>query len=340
MRRALRIWAGLWLAAAGLAAASPAAAESGEVAAIRRELSAAAARDGASSPRLLPLLDRLAAAEFRDGDLAAALASRRRALKLAVAAFGTEAPATAEATAALALLQIERQRYLDAEGLLIVARRRLGDTTPASIPVLSGLARIALARGDPARARPLAERAVALMTAQREPRSAEPLRVLGAVDAAERRFDDGVAVLNRALAFDRARRDPLELARSLAALGGVYLRADRFAEALPPLEEAAALDQETLGPNHPAIADDFHDLAIACEGLKRAGEARRLLAAAIALLERGDGRNSPRLAFAELELSRLQRETGDGEAADASFARARRILNAAEDEERERERRL
>jgi tetratricopeptide (TPR) repeat protein len=237
-------------------------------------------------------------------------------------------------------LQIERQRYLDAEGLLIVARRRLGDTTPASIPVLSGLARIALARGDPARARPLAERAVALMTAQREPRSAEPLRVLGAVDAAERRFDDGVAVLNRALAFDRARRDPLELARSLAALGGVYLRADRFAEALPPLEEAAALDQETLGPNHPAIADDFHDLAIACEGLKRAGEARRLLAAAIALLERGDGRNSPRLAFAELELSRLQRETGDGEAADASFARARRILNAAEDEERERERRL
>ncbi len=80
MRRALRIWAGLWLVAAGLAAASPAAAESGEAAAIRRELSAAAARDGASSPRLLPLLDRLAAAEFRDGDLAAALASRRRAL--------------------------------------------------------------------------------------------------------------------------------------------------------------------------------------------------------------------------------------------------------------------
>ena len=346
MRRAagIAIYLGLMLAGTGSAAgADP---SSAMIAGIRRALAAEAAQEGADSPYLLPLLEQLAAAQFREGDLAEATEAHRRMLKIAIAAFGTEATTTAEAMTSLAAIEIERQRYFDAEPLLIVARNiltaQLGAESQALIPVLTGLARIALARGEVAVAKVDAERAAGLMAANKFPRSSEPLRVLGAVYAAERRFEAGIAELKQAIAFDRAKPDPdnIETARSLAELGDLYLRAGEYTEALAHLEEAAAIDQERLGPYHPVLADDFHDIAIAYDGLKEPGRARDILLAAINVLEHGSGKNSPRLAFALLELSRVYRQLHKDAAADAAFARARSLLDAAEDEDRRRERRV
>ena len=70
----------------------------------------------------------------------------------------------------------------------------------------------------------------------------------------------------------------------------------------------------------------------------RGEEAHRALMAALDVLERGAGRETPRVAYAELELSRLYRQEGDNAAADAAFKDARRILNKAEAEEHKRER--
>ena len=56
------------------------------------------------------------------------------------------------------------------------------------------------------------------------------------------------------------------------------------------------------------------------------------------MLERGAGKETPRVAYAELELARLYRQQGNAAAADAAFKDARRILNKAEAEEHRRER--
>jgi hypothetical protein len=64
------------------------------------------------------------------------------------------------------------------------------------------------------------------------------------------------------------------------------------------------------------------------------------LNAALAILERGAGRETVRVAYTELELGRLHREQGRGDEAEAAFRDARRILNKAEAEERRREREL
>ena len=65
------------------------------------------------------------------------------------------------------------------------------------------------------------------------------------------------------------------------------------------------------------IADDLHDLGLAYAALHREGAARAAFTAAIDVLERGAGKETPRVAYAELELSRLYRQQGNAAAADA-----------------------
>jgi tetratricopeptide (TPR) repeat protein len=244
------------------------------------------------------------------------------------------------------MLDIDRRAYLDAEPLLITAERTLSARTDADHPAMAtihaGLARIALARGDLKLAETQARQAVAIARRNPHGRSAEPLRALGAVLAGEKLFDEAQTVLVEALAQDRRQHgsDGLDTARSLSQLANLYLRQGRAASALPILQEAAAIDQARLGPTHPFVADDLHDLGLAYDALERKSEARRAFIAAIAVLEEGAGRNTVRVAYAETELSRLYRQAGDEEAAETAFRNARRILNKEEAEEHRRERRV
>jgi tetratricopeptide (TPR) repeat protein len=321
------------------------AADGGLVSGLSRALASEENRSGAESPHLLPLLDQLAGAQFDDGALAQAAESRRRALKIALATYGSQSTDAADAMTALAEIDILRHDYLGAEPLLTVAANvlsaRLGAGNPALSQPLSGLARLALARGDVRLAATLASRANSV--AARDPsRSTEPLRVLGAVYAAEQRFDAGEAMLRQALARDRRTHGDagVETARSLAQLGNLLLRAKRFAKALPPIEEALAIDQANLGPTHPLIADDFCDLGLTYAGLNRDAEGTQVLAYAIGLLEQGSGRDTARLAYANLDLAGVLREMGYNDAADAAFAEGKRILDEAGHDEREHEREL
>src|SRR5438067_11222824 len=126
---------GLWLIAAALIAAAPAPAEDSAAARLTHALAIGETRDGRTSPYLLPVIEELAQLRRRDGALGEAVALRRRALDIAVATFGSDSPSTAEAMAALALIDIELRRYLDAEPLLIIAERVLGARVAADHPV-------------------------------------------------------------------------------------------------------------------------------------------------------------------------------------------------------------
>jgi serine/threonine-protein kinase len=332
----------VWFLAA-IAIPSAGDADAGMASRPSRAFDPAQAREDADSPALLPLLEARAQARWRAGDLAQVTMLRRRALRIALAAFGPGSPATAQAIADLARAHIERRRWLDAEPLLIIAAR-----IPISAKeygrgatIFAGLARVALARGDADAALAWAGRA--LERARRDPRyaSAEPLRAFGAALATLERFEEARRALDEALALDRHRHGPeaAETARSLSQLGNLYLRWDRPEDALAPLQHAAAIDQMRLGPAHPFVADDLHDLGLAYEALNRPERAHRLFLAALAVLERGAGRNTPRVAYAELALSRIHRKLGDTAAAETARRDARRILIEAEAEERRRERR-
>lgn len=336
----------LWLVLGAAAASEPSATEHSELTRLAEALAATEAKEGPTSPYLLPLIEEIARFRLRQGDLAEAGELRRRALDIAIARFGSDSASAAEAMVLLALVAIDRRRYLDAEPLLIAAQITLEERVAPDHPViataLAALARVALARGDTAEAEKTARRAVEIASRNPHRRSTEPLRALGAALAAEERFAEATEVLHEALTEDRKHHGPdgIDTARSLAQLASAELRAHRFAEALPLIQQAVAIDQERLGPAHPLIADDLFDLGLVYDGLKRTTEARRAFATALAVLERGTGRETPRAAYVELELARIDRQDGNEAEADAASRDAKRILYKAEDEERRRERRV
>jgi tetratricopeptide (TPR) repeat protein len=324
-----------------LATAPSAAAEAGVVARLTHALASEEAESGRTSPHLLPVIDQLAAAQFRDGAFAEATALRRRALAIAIASFGCDSPGAAAAIAALARLDLDRQRYLDAEPLLIIAERVLaadpGGDAAALAAILADHARLASARGETGPAEAFARRAVAVARRNPQNHSTTPLRSLATVLIAEKRFADAEQTIEQALTQDRNEHGD-DAARSLSLLAHLRLRQGRPRDALPAIEQATAIDQRRLAPTHPFIADDLFDLALVYDALKRDVAAQRALIAARDTLERGGGRETPRVANVELELARLYRRRGENAAAEAAFRDARRILNKAEAEEHRRER--
>src|SRR6266446_9056810 len=199
---------------------------------------------------------------------------------------------------------------------------------------------IALARGDKDSARNLIERAVTIDEKTHSEDRSERLRTLGAVLAAEERFDESARVLRQAVALDREGTDELTTARSLSQLANTFLREKRFSDALPLVEEATAIDQSRLGATHTLIADDFYDLGLIYLETKRAPDAQKALETAASLLNRGAGRDTPRVAYIQLALARAAHEQGREEESSTLFTQAQRILNAAEEEGRKREREI
>jgi tetratricopeptide (TPR) repeat protein len=334
--------AALLLPVVAAAADLPAVLSRDTIAALSTSLAEAERRLGPVDPQLLAILDPLAQLQYRAAKIDRATELRRRALKIAVGAFGNESVPAARAMIALARLYIERQRYLDAEPLLIAAGNTLrGERHTESetlADILTGRAAIDLAEGRHKCARKLAEEAVAIGAHDNSVTHRRAMRLLGTVLANDGEFATSENTLRRVLALDRSANDGLGSARSLAALGNAYLRQKRFAEALPLLEQAAEIDQSRLGPTHPVIADDLYGVGLADLGLGRSAEGRTVLRAAVDLLNRGAGRGTPALAYVELALARADRQAGHNKEAQSRFADAQRILNAAADEDRERER--
>jgi tetratricopeptide (TPR) repeat protein len=341
--RAARIGAAaLALCAAAVACANSAAPPTDRGLALARSVTGAERRWGSSSPKLLPLLAKLAQIRFEEADFAAATALRRRAFTIAIAGFGADSATAAMAMAALAHLYVEQRRYLDAEPLLIVAANTLNQGPAAAAPLAAALAdraRVALARGENQCAEGLARRAAAIDQTAVGAVHSDRLRILGAVLVVEQKFGAAETALRRAVELDRAGGDQPATARSLAALADAYLRQQHFALALPAIEEATAIDQDRLSPLHALIAEDFDDLGLVYLGLERVADGARALRTSAAILERGTGRDTPVLGYVQLDLARAEHLLGHDGKAKALFAAARRILNAAEDEERDRQRR-
>jgi tetratricopeptide (TPR) repeat protein len=331
----------------GLGLALTAAAAPAETPATMRlaaTLAVTEAKQGKSSPALLPLIDALARAEFVTGALDTTTTLRRRALTIAITAYGSGAVRSAAAMTELAWAYLDQGRYLDAEPLLIAANRIFASRPDAPVAAkamaLAGRARVAVAHGDTDAAIAAARNAVSASPAKSR-ESITALRALAAALAAGHRVDEAEQVLRQALALDKEGHEPAGgTARTLSQMANLYLHADRAADALPLIEEATAIDQEQLGTDHPFIADDLHDLGLVYEALKRLSEARRVLGAALDRLERGGAGDTTRAGYTESDLSRVLGKMGDEDAAETAFRNARRILNKAEAEEHKRERKV
>jgi len=154
------------------------------------------------------------------------------------------------------------------------------------------------------------------------------LALLEQVAQAMDREDDGwsTAVAAEA-AIRRAGDDPRARADLLVALGHLQLASGRPGDALERYDTALDLRRAALPPEHLAIAEALLQSGVALDAGDRSRDAELHHAEALAMFERAVGTGHPFVARALLELGAAQYGDGDHGGAQASFARARLLLD-------------
>jgi tetratricopeptide (TPR) repeat protein len=107
--------------------------------------------------------------------------------------------------------------------------------------------------------------------------------------------DQGVAMLERALAIDRrtlGARHP-EAASTEANLAGMYLNTGRVDAAIRACRDAIAVFEETLGKNHPRVAQTAIILAYAYQAKGDRAQAEKMFRRALAIDEQAYGPHHP-----------------------------------------------
>ncbi len=119
------------------------------------------------------------------------------------------------------------------------------------------------------------------------------------------------------------------LATSLNNLATVYQAQWKFQEAETLLMRALAIDEKTLGPEHPATVISLSNLAVLYRYQGKYAEAEPLLKRALAIREKPLGPEHPDVATSIINLANLYRDQGKYAEAEALYQRALEILEKA-----------
>jgi eukaryotic-like serine/threonine-protein kinase len=122
-------------------------------------------------------------------------------------------------------------------------------------------------------------------------------------------------------AAERAEED-LARARALTSLGTLLQGMGQYGQAREHLEQALALQQQALGPEHPSILRALTNLGIVLEALGQHEQARTCQERALALAEKVLGPEHPHVAGLLNNLGNVLRELGQYEQARAHYERS------------------
>jgi tetratricopeptide (TPR) repeat protein len=200
---------------------------------------------------------------------------------------------------------------LDLLGEFQRVSRRFGVTDAALMSIFKTLGEKQVPPGDlDAKLTEIAARHLSLLK-QAEPAPADDAATRAlkgkAVAAIGRGDYDGAERLLRQASNDRA--EP-------------YKDADHVAEAEPRLKRALAMDEKTLGPEHPVVVADLNNLAVAYQRQGRLAEAESVLKRALAISEKTRGPGYPELSTTLDNLANVYQDQGRLAEAESLFKRA------------------
>jgi non-specific serine/threonine protein kinase/serine/threonine-protein kinase len=115
---------------------------------------------------------------------------------------------------------------------------------------------------------------------------------------------------------------PLTQARFMSSIGTVYRKLGLYEAAAPLLEEALALQDSVLEPDHPDVARSLNELGVLYSQLGRYADAEPIYRRALAIDEQVFGLDDTKVAVRLANLSDLCRELGRYEEAEALLQRA------------------
>lgn len=164
------------------------------------------------------------------------------------------------------------------------------------------------------------------------PALAPALRMLAWNGLSRRRFAEALPFAQRALSIaqNTSRDDPGEsIARSLAMLATIELELGRISDAFAHAQTALTLANETMGVEHPSIAEFEIDFALAASKHGDDTLAREHFARAIAMREAAMGAVDSEVGRALSGLAELELARGNHREAVAAATRAHDISRAA-----------
>lgn len=232
----------------------------------------------------------LAHVHFLLDDYGAAERLYREALSL------TESPLLREwITTELAMTLTNQGRGVEGEPL---QRQILADTTARAGPVsvdsaiaMMELARILVARGDPARAEPLLRDAQAILEAQAEPDRSRIATLKLSLGVALGDMDRHQEALQQFAEAFRIRREVFGVghARTVKVIELIifeYVALGAYDQAEPLAAQLARLTQDRVGADHPILAKALQRHAYVLQGAGRYAEAERLMRRAADIMQR------------------------------------------------------
>jgi tetratricopeptide (TPR) repeat protein len=183
--------------------------------------------------------------------------------------------------------------------------------------------------GQPAAARPLLERALAVYGPD-HPAAADVLSNLArgclmlGEPAAARQFIERAVTIDEAIYGPNHRR----VAVRLSILAKVHEQLGQPAVALPLLKRALDINESTYGPNHPAVAADLSILATVHKALGEPTSACPLFERALVIAETTYGPSHPFVAILLTNLASVHQDLGEPTAARPLLERAVAIAEA------------
>ncbi len=260
----------------------------------------------------------------------------------------------AETLAKLGEAQTTLGRLDEARSTLEAARdltRRVhGATSPELATVLGLLAETYRSQARVPEALPLAEEAVRLhraalaalpadrpppheraLTRRRQLDLAISLNMLGVINEASGRHDEGLPLIRRAIEIWRPRVSPgdPDLTAALNNLGVGLAELGRLQEAEPVLREVWLGRRERLGGAHPKVAMSACNLATVLTDLDQLAEAKDVASECLAVRQRAFPADHPLIAVAECILGDVLRWRGDLDGAERLYLSARDRLARA-----------
>ncbi len=262
-------------------------------AAIHAVKSAEASAKGKQDPGIADALDQLAEVHRKQGRPDQAEAPLIRAKDIRLSVFGPGSTEAAAALRRLGLLYLKRQRYADAEPLLKQALlwRQIARDEPDHPDVVQSLADLGILYlffdAHHAQAEPYLKQAIELEDAQAQQDKPSP-----------------------------------KLATWLNYLGSLYVKEERYAEALLVCERALAIDEEVLGKAHPEVATDVSNLAVLYQATGRLTEAEQAYQRARAIQQKTLGPNDLELVETTGQLAGLLHQQGRSQEAETLYRQA------------------
>ena len=275
-----------------------------------------------SEDELLTTLSVLADVYHAQGKYTQAEPLYKRSLSIAEKRFGLEHVATAHQLYSLAKLYRDQGRYAEAEPLfkqvLAIFERRENSGPvffPTRLNLYHDLAILYRFQGKHTLAEPLDERALAFA---REDLAYQERHLTQYLDSVARLRDE--AERHRALQREAEAKKIESKARveatgvrlvegyvaaSLGRLSKILYDLGKYAEAEALYQRVLRIDEKTLGPEHPSVALDLHNLAILYDRQGKYGEAEPLYKRALAIQEKNLGSENPDVALTLNRLAQL-----------------------------------